>query len=166
MGTIGPRWPRGHRAGLAAGLVLAGVLLGGCSGADPAPAGSSAPAVPAAPATTVAAADKPYCDAVARVQAEQAAPQSGQGGVAAASAAARRQVDALVATAPPELTTDWRTVQRLTEQGLDSLARTGGDPKKIDRDELAQLEAQSAPAVDHIKTVTGQRCHVEFHPTR
>jgi len=99
---------------------------------------------------------------VARVQAEQASPQAGQGGVAKASATARRQVGDLVAAAPPELAADWRTVQQLTEQGLDSLAETGGDPKKIDRDELATLQRKSQPAVAHIKTVTEQRCHVAF----
>jgi hypothetical protein len=151
---------------LAAGLVLAGVLLGACGGGSAPPAGAPAPAVPPAPATTVATADRAYCDTVARVQAEQSSPQAGQGGVAAASAAARRQVDALVAAAPPELATDWRTVQRLTEQGLDSLAQTRGDPEKIDREELATLQAQAGPAVEHIKTVTAQRCHIAFHPTR
>jgi hypothetical protein len=142
---------------LVAGLVLSGTLLGACGGA-PSPA---TPSVPAAPTTTVAAA-KPYCDTVARVQAEQASPQAGQGGVAAASAATRRQVDGLVAAAPPELAGDWRTVQQLTEQGLDSLAQTGGDPKKIDRAELTKLEQQAGPAVEHIKTVTAQQCHVAF----
>ena len=146
----------------AAGLVLAGaVLLAACGGGDPAPAPAAAP-VPAAPTTTVDAAAKPYCDTVARVQAEQSSPQSGQGGVPAATATARRQVADLVATAPPELAGDWRVVQRLTEQALGSLAQTGGNPKKIDRDELTKLEQQSQPAVAHIKTVTQQRCHVAF----
>jgi hypothetical protein len=151
-----------RRRATAAGLVLAaGVLLAACGGAgDPAPA--AAP-VPAPPTTTVDAAAKPYCDTVARVQAEQSSPQAGQGGVQKASATARAQVDDLVAVAPPELAGDWRTVQELTEQGLDSLARTGGDPKKIDRDQLATLQQQAQPAVAHIKTVTEQRCHVAFH---
>jgi hypothetical protein len=143
---------------LAAGLVLCGTLLGACGGTG----SPTTPAVPAAPTTTVAAAAQPYCDTVARVQAEQASPQAGQGGVAAASAATRRQVDALVAAAPPELAGDWRTVAQLTEQGLDSLAQTGGDPKKIDRAELTKLEQQAGPAVEHIKTVTAQQCHVAF----
>ena len=82
----------------------------------------------------------------------------------AASATARKQVADLVATAPPEIAGDWRTVQRYTEQALGSLARTGGDPKKIDRAELTKLEQQSQPAVAHIKTVTEQRCHVVFRP--
>jgi hypothetical protein len=99
---------------------------------------------------------------VARVQAEQSSPQAGQGGVQRAGAAARKQVDDLVATAPPELAADWRTVQRLTDQGLDSLARTGGDPRKIDRDELTTLRQQAEPAVAHIKSVTEQRCHTTF----
>ncbi|NMO91954.1 hypothetical protein [Actinomycetospora sp. TBRC 11914] len=168
MGTSAPgAAPRvgGRRAALAAGLVLTGVLLGACGGGDTTTTGSPAPAVPAAPTTTVAAADRTYCDTVARVQAEQSSPQAGQGGVTAASAATRRQLAGLVAAAPPELAADWRTVQRLTEQGLDSLAQTGGDPKKIDRAELATLQAQAGPAVEHIKTVTAQRCHVAFRPT-
>lgn len=147
----------GHAAALAAALGLAGTLLGACGG-EPSP---TAPSVPAAPTTTDAA-GRTYCDTVGRVQAEQSSPQAGQGGVAAASAATRRQVDGLVAAAPPELVADWRTVQRLTEQGLDSLAQTGGDPRKIDRDELATLQQQAAPAVAHIKMVTEQRCHVAF----
>jgi hypothetical protein len=161
MGTTTARTGRPGRAtAAAAGLVLAGaLLLAACGGDDQAPA--PAP-VPAAPTTTVDAAAKSYCDTVARVQAEQSSPQSGQGGVPAASATARRQVADLVATAPPEIADDWRTVQRSTEQALASLARTGGDPRKIDRDQLARLEQQSRPAVAHIKTVTEQRCHVAF----
>jgi hypothetical protein len=142
-------------------LVAAGLALAACGGGDPATAPAPAP-VPAAPTTTVDTAAKSYCDTVARVQAEQASPRSGQGGVPAASAAARRQVADLVATAPPELAPDWRVVQRLTEQALGSLAGTRGDPKKIDRDELAALQAQSQPAIAHIKSVTEQRCHVAF----
>jgi hypothetical protein len=145
-----------------ASLVLAaGMLLGACGGggADQAPATSP---VPAAPTTTVDAAARSYCDTVARVQAEQASPQAGQGGVATASATVRRQVGDLVAVAPPDLAADWRTVAQLTEQGLDSLAATGGDPKKIDRNELTALQQKAQPAVAHIKTVTEQRCHVVF----
>jgi hypothetical protein len=161
MGTTTAATGTRRRATAAgAGLVLAaGVLLAACGGGDPEPAASP---VPAAPTTTVDSAAKPYCDTVARVQAEQASPRSGQGGVPAASAAARRQVADLVATAPPELAPDWRVVQRLTEQALGSLAGTRGDPKKIDRDELAALQAQSQPAIAHIKSVTEQRCHVAF----
>jgi DMSO/TMAO reductase YedYZ molybdopterin-dependent catalytic subunit len=145
-----------------AGLALvAGMLLAACGGGSTgAPAASPVPAPP--PTTTVDAAAKPYCDTVARVQAEQSSPQYGQGGVPAASAAVRRQVADLVATAPPELADDWRVVQRLTEQALGSLAGTRGDPKKIDRDELTALQAQSRPATAHIKSVTEQRCHVVF----
>lgn len=151
---------RGARAAaIATGLVLSGVLIGACGG-DPAPTAAS---VPAAPTTTTAdPALRAYCDTVARVQAEQSSPQAGQGGVQKAGAAARKQVDDLVATAPPEVAADWRTVQRLTDQGLDSLARTGGDPEKIDHDELTTLRQQAEPAVAHIKSVTEQRCHTTF----
>jgi hypothetical protein len=162
MGTTTAATGTRRRATAAgAGLLLAaGMLLAACGGgSDPAPAASP---VPAAPTTTVDAAAKSYCDTVARVQAEQSSPQSGQGGVPAASATARRQVADLVATAPPEIAPDWRVVQRLTEQALGSLAGTRGDPKKIDRDELAALQAQSQPATAHIKSVTEQRCHVAF----
>jgi hypothetical protein len=163
MGTTtaatGPHATRHGAIALCAGVALAGgMLLSACGGGD-----AAAPAaVPATPTTTVDAAAKPYCDAVARVQSQQASPQAGQGGVGAASAAARKQVADLVASAPPEIAGDWRTVQRYTEQALGSLAGTGGDPKKIDRDELAKLGQQSQPAVAHIKTVTEQRCHVVF----
>lgn len=162
--TTGTRPGRRVTTAMCAGLVLAGgILLSACGGGDaivPAPPSSA----PASPPPTVDAASKPYCDAVARAQAQQASPQAGQGGVTAASAAARKQVADLVASAPPELTGDWQTVQRLTEQALGSIAGTKGDPKKIDRDELAKLEQQSQPAVAHIKTVTEQRCHVVFRP--
>jgi len=140
-------------------MVAAALVIAACGGADPAPAPGP---VPAAPTTTVDAAAKPYCDTVARVQAEQSSPQAGQGGVPAASAAARRQVADLVATAPPELADDWRVVQRLTEQALGSLAGTRGDPRKIDREQLAALQAQSRPATAHIRSVTEARCHVVF----
>lgn len=150
---------RGARAAaIATGLVLSGVLISACGG-DPAPTAAS---VPAAPTTTADPALRAYCDTVARVQAEQSSPQAGQGGVQKAGAAARKQVDDLVATAPPEIAADWRTVQRLTDQGLDSLARTGGDPEKIDHDELTTLRQQAEPAVAHIKSVTEQRCHTTF----
>ena len=140
-------------------LVAAALVVAACGGGDPAPAPGP---VPAAPTTTVDAAAKPYCDTVARVQAEQSSPQAGQGGVPAASATARRQVADLVATAPPELADDWRVVQRLTEQALGSLAGTRGDPRKIDREQLAALQAQSRPATAHIRSVTEARCHVVF----
>jgi hypothetical protein len=139
-------------------VLAGGMVLAACGGG----AAPAAAPVPAAPTTTVDAAAKSYCDTVVRVQAEQSSPQSGHGGVPAASAAARRQVADLVATAPPELADDWRVVQRLTEQALGSLAGTRGDPKKIDRDQLAALQAQSRPATAHIKSVTEQRCHVAF----
>lgn len=142
---------------LCAGLALTGGLLLTACGGDPAPT-----AAPASPTPTVSAADRAYCDTVARVQAQQSSPQAGQGGVIAASASARRQVDDLIAAAPAELAADWRNVGQLTEQALDSLAGTGGDPGKIDRDELAKLQAQSRPAVDRIKAATEQRCHVAF----
>jgi hypothetical protein len=164
MGTTTAATTRTHpfRRGTTAacaGLVLAGgLLLAGCGGGD-----TAAPATPsAAPTTTVDAAVRPYCDTVARVQAEQSSPQAGQGGVQKASDAARRQVAAVVAVAPPELAADWKTVQRLTEQALGSLAGTGGDPKKIDQGQLTKLQQQSQPAVAHIKTVTEQECHIAF----
>jgi hypothetical protein len=143
---------RGRR--VVAGCVLAGtLLLAGCGGgADEAAAPPVDPAV------------RSYCDTVVRVQAEQTSPQAGQGGVAAASAAARKQVDDLVATAPPELAADWRTVSDLTDQALGSLAATRGDPNRIDRGRLAQLQARSQPAVQRIKDVTAARCHVMWAP--
>ncbi len=157
--TTAGRTPRG--ATCAALALAAGTLLAACGGGDAADPATTSSA-PAAPTTTVAVEALPYCDTVARVQGEQASPQAGQGGVAKASATVRRQVDDLVAVAPPELAADWRTVQQLTEQGLGSLAQTGGDPKKIDRDELATLQQKAQPAVAHIKTVTEQQCHVAF----
>ncbi|GLZ55024.1 hypothetical protein [Actinomycetospora sp. NBRC 106378] len=144
-----------RRRRLVAGCVLAGaLLLAGCGGgADDAAAPAIDPAV------------KPYCDTVVRVQAEQTSPQAGQGGVPAASAVARKQVDDLVATAPPELAADWRTVSDLTDRALGSLAATRGDPNRIDRAQLAALEQRSLPAVQRIKDVTAARCHVEFRPS-
>lgn len=132
------------------------IVLAGCGGAGGTDAGPTTP--PIDPAV------KPYCDTVVRVQAEQTSPQAGQGGVPAATAVARRQVGDLVASAPPELAGDWRTVQQLTDQALASLAQTRGDPNRIDRAQLARLEQQSQPAVAHIKDVTAARCHVEFRP--
>ncbi|WP_157646912.1 hypothetical protein [Actinomycetospora chiangmaiensis] len=138
-----------------AACALAGtLLLAGCV-ADDGAAPSTPPVDPAV---------KAYCDTVVRVQAEQTSPQAGQGGVVAASTVARTQVDDLVATAPPELATDWRTVSDLTDQALGSLAATQGDPNRIDRTRLAQLEQQSQPAVQHIKDVTAARCHVRWAP--
>lgn len=138
-----------------AACVLAGVLLlAGCGGA-----GDEAAAPPIDPAV------KAYCDTVVRVQAEQTSPQAGQGGVQAASAVARKQVDDLVATAPPELAADWRVVSDLTDQALGSLAATRGDPNRIDRAGLAQLEQRSQPAVQRIKDVTAARCRVAFRPS-
>jgi hypothetical protein len=107
---------------------------------------------------------RPYCDTVARVQAEQTAPQAGQGGVAASSDAARRQVADLVATAPPEISAEWQTLQSLTEQALGSLAATGGDPNRIDRNALVRLEQDAQPAVTRIQQVTEQRCGITFQP--
>jgi hypothetical protein len=143
---------RGRR--VLAGCLLAGtLLLAACGGSDEAAAPPVDPAV------------KSYCDTVVRVQAEQTSPQAGQGGVTAASAAARKQVDDLVATAPPELAADWRTVSDLTDQALGSLAATRGDPNRIDRARLTQLQARSQPAVQRIKDVTAARCHVAFQPS-
>ncbi|MCD2186387.1 hypothetical protein [Actinomycetospora soli] len=134
------------------GAVLAGtLLLAGCGGA-----GEDAGPPPVDPAV------RSYCDTVVRVQAEQTSPQAGQGGVAVASAAARKQVDDLRATAPPELAADWRTVSDLTDQALGSLAATRGDPNRIDRARLTDLEARSQPAVQRIKDVTAARCHVRW----
>jgi hypothetical protein len=144
-------------------LVLAPLLVGAvaCGGAAP-----SDPAAPAAPAgaTGPDAAVRPYCDTVTRVQAEQTAPQAGQGGVAASSDAARRQVADLVATAPPEISAEWQTLQSLTEQALGSLAATGGDPNRIDRNALVRLEQDAQPAVTRIQQVTEQRCGITFQP--
>jgi len=78
-------------------------------------------------------------------QAEQAAPGAGQSGVPASSEVARRQVADLVATAPPEIAGDWRTVQSLTDQALASLAATGGDPSRIDHATLDRLQRDSQP---------------------
>jgi hypothetical protein len=169
MGTTtaatGTRPGQRSTAAVCVGLAVAGgILLSACGGGDAA-APATPTSAPASPTPTVDAASKPYCDTVTRVQAQQASPQAGKGGLTAASDQARRQVTDLVASAPPEIAGDWRAVQRLTEQALGSLAGTRGDPKKIDRDELAKLEQQSQPAVAHIKTVTEQRCHVVFRPT-
>lgn len=146
-------------------LVMAPLLVGAvaCGGGAP-PADPAAS--PAAPLSTPGPdpAVRPYCDTVARVQAEQTSPQAGQGGVAASSDAARRQVADLVAASPPEIAADWQTLQSLTEQALGSLAATGGDPNRIDRDALIQLEQQARPAVTHIQEVTEQRCGITFQP--
>ena len=152
---------------LAAGVLGVGMLLavGGCGGGDlPADSVASTPAAPAPTSATVDPAVARYCATVTRVQAEQTSPQAGQGGVATASDAARRQVADLSAAAPPELTADWQTVQNLTDQALASLAGAAGDPNRIDRDALTRLEQQSQPAVEHIKEITAARCHVAFRP--
>ena len=107
---------------------------------------------------------RPYCDTVTRVQREQAAPGAGQGGVSVSSDAARRQVADLVAVAPPEIAGEWRTVQSLTDQALASLAETGGDPSRIDRETLDRLQRESQPAVTRIQEVTQQRCGITFRP--
>jgi hypothetical protein len=139
-------------------LLVGAVACGGTAPTDPA-------AAPAAPASAGAdPAVRPYCDTVARVQAEQTAPQAGQGGVAASSDAARRQVADLVATAPPEISAEWQTLQSLTEQALGSLAATGGDPNRIDRNALVRLEQDAQPAVTRIQQVTEQRCGITFQP--
>lgn len=145
-------------------LVLAPLLVGAvaCGGAAP----SDPAAAPAAPASAAGPdpAVRPYCDTVTRVQAEQTAPRAGQGGVAASSDAARRQVADLVATAPPEISAEWQTLQSLTEQALGSLAATGGDPNRIDRNALVRLEQDAQPAVTRIQQVTEQRCGITFQP--
>jgi hypothetical protein len=149
-------------AGLA--LVLGGVLaLGACgsAGTPNTTAGPSA-APSAAPAPTIDPAYRAYCDAVRAVQAEQTSPKAGQGGVTAASAAARRQTGSLVATAPPEIAGDWYALQSLTDRALGSLAATGGDPKRIDRKALDAISRQAQPTVTRIKTVTERRCAVRF----
>lgn len=159
----GPRRVARTVTGVVAG---AGIALGvaACGGSTPAPpAASGAPVPSAAPATPDPAA-RPYCDTVMRVQAEQSAPGAGQNGVLASSDAARRQVADLVATAPPEIAGDWRTVQALTDQALASLAQTGGDPSRIDRAALERLQREAQPAVTHIQQVTQQRCGITFRP--
>jgi hypothetical protein len=139
-------------------LLVGAVACGGTAPTDPA-------AAPAAPASAGAdPAVRPYCDTVARVQAEQTAPQAGQGGVTASSDAARRQVADLVATSPPEIAAEWQTLQSLTEQALGSLAATGGDPNRIDRNALVRLEQEAQPAVTRIQQVTEQRCGITFQP--
>ncbi|MEJ2870036.1 hypothetical protein WCD74_19870 [Actinomycetospora sp. OC33-EN08] len=139
---------------LAGWCVVGALLLAGCGGTD-----EAAGPPPVDPAV------KSYCDTVVRVQAEQTSPQAGQGGVQVAGATARRQVDALVATAPPELAADWRTVKDLNDRALSSLDATRGDPNRIDRAALTRLEQQSQPAVQRIKDVTAARCHVTFRPS-
>lgn len=145
------------------GLVLGLAACGAGAPGTPAPAGASAPAASAAPPTPDPSV-KPYCDAVTRVQTEQAAPGAGGDGVLPSSDEARRQVADLVATAPPEIAGEWRTVQDLTEQALTSLAETGGDPTRIDRAELERLQREAQPAVTRIQEVTQQRCGITFRP--
>ena len=161
---VGTRRGRARRVG--AGAVLGiGLVLGavGCGGGAPAPGGAVPAASAAAPATPDPAV-RPYCDTVTRVQGEQAAPGAGQGGVSVSSDAARRQVADLVAVAPPEIAGEWRTVQSLTDQALASLAETGGDPSRIDRETLDRLQRESQPAVTRIQEVTQQRCGITFRP--
>lgn len=147
------------------GLVLGVAACGGASEAPSpsAPSGAPAPAAAPAPATPDPAV-KPYCDAITRVQTEQAAPGAGGSGVLPSSDEARRQVADLVAAAPPEIAGEWRTVQDLTEQALSSLAGTGGDPSRIDRAELERLQREAQPAVTRIQEVTQQRCGITFRP--
>lgn len=121
-------------------------VLAACGGEPP----------PPDPVTTA------YCDTVARVQAEQSAPGAGQRGLAASSEATRRQNADLVRTAPPEIAEDWRTVQRLTDRSLASLAATRGDPRRIDRAGLERLRRESEPAAGRIRALTEQRCGVTF----
>jgi len=142
----------GRRPAVALLLGAAVLLSAACGGTEPA----------AGPASAVDPAVKGYCDTVLRVQSEQTGPQAGQGGVVAASQAARKQVADLAAVAPPEIAADWRTLQSLTDQALGALAATGGDPARIDRAALTRLEQQSQPAVERIKQVTSQRCGIAF----
>jgi hypothetical protein len=148
-------------AGVVVGVGLALGLVG-CGG-SPAPGASSAPPTAAASATPDPALAR-YCETVTRVQGEQSAPGAGQNGVPASSDAARRQVADLVATAPPEIAGEWRTVQSLTDQALQSLAATGGDPSRIDRATLERLQREAQPAVTRIQEVTQQRCGITFRP--
>ena len=149
-----------------AAVLLGGVLLAaGCAGA---PTPTDTVVTPTTPPPASAAGPDPatarYCPVVLRVQAEQTASTAAQQGLAAASATARRQVTDLAATAPPEIADDWRTLATLTEQALGSLAATGGDPTRIDRDALARLDQEARPAVDRIQQATSRRCGVSFRP--
>lgn len=148
-----------------AAAVLAGALLlvpMACSTPAGAPGGASAaPAAPPTPGPDPSI--RPYCDTVTRVQRELTAPGAGQRGLAGADSY-RRQVAELAATAPPELAADWRTVQTLTDQALGALAATGGDPNRIDRNALVQLQQQAQPAIGRITQVTEQRCGITFSP--
>jgi hypothetical protein len=157
-GTRGARTVAGTLLGL-------GLVLGACGGTPPAPGASvaSPSASAGAPATPDPAA-RQYCDTVTRVQAEQAAPGSGQNGLPASSDAARRQVADLVAVAPPDIAAEWRTVQSLTDQALASLESTGGDPARIDTATLERLQRDAGPAVARIQEVTQQRCGITFRP--
>lgn len=152
-GQTGPR-TRVVRAALAGALLLTPLACGSAG------APSAAPSTPGPDPAAV----RPYCDTVSRVQAEQTGPGAGKGGVTAASATTRRQLADLVRTAPPEIAGDWRTVQRLTEQALGSLAATRGDAKRIDRALLDRLQRESTPAQDRIKIVTEKRCGIVFRP--
>ncbi|GLZ45796.1 hypothetical protein Acsp06_19810 [Actinomycetospora sp. NBRC 106375] len=151
---------------VATAVTAVGLVLGvaACGGGTPDPAASSAPAATSAAPATPDPAVRQYCDTVTRVQAEQSAPGAGQNGVPASADAARRQVADLVAVAPPEIAGEWRTVQSLTNQALDSLAATGGDPSRIDRATLARLQQEATPAVSRIQQVTQERCGITFRP--
>ncbi|WP_433784498.1 hypothetical protein ACQPX6_30100 [Actinomycetospora sp. CA-101289] len=158
MVTVGTRGAR-----IVAGTLLGlGLALGACGGTPPAPGAAVAPST-SAPATPDPAV-RQYCDTVTRVQAEQAAPGSGQNGLPASSDSARRQVADLVAVAPPEIAAEWRTVASLTDQALASLEGTGGDPSRIDTATLDRLQRDAGPAVARIQEVTQQRCGITFRP--
>lgn len=135
-------------------LVLAGAIVLGAAACGSGGGGTAAPAID--PAV------RPYCDTVARVQAEQSAPGAHQGGVKNASAAVRRQLADLVRTAPPEIAVDWRTVQALTERSLAHLEATKGDARRINHPGLEQGKRAAEPAQERIRAATGQRCGIAF----
>jgi hypothetical protein len=142
---------RGRRG---ARLVLAGAVVLGATACGA--GGGEAPAPPVDPVV------KAYCDTVARVQTEQAAPGAHQGGVRAAATAVRRQLADLVRTAPPQIAGDWRTVQALTERSLAHLEATRGDARRINHAGLEQGRRAAEPAQARIKALTEQRCGIAF----
>lgn len=168
-----PRSPRRGRGRVPAPAVVAALLvavatgpLAACSSGSSVPGDSALPAS-SAPAPSAAAPDPAvagYCAAVLRAQQEQTAPQGTGNDVTAAADTARRQVDDLAATAPPEIRTEWAQLRDLTDQALTALTASGGDPNRVDRDALTRLQTQSQPAVERIEQVTSQRCGITFRP--